>query len=200
VDCSGLVETDVTKHFHDSVLSGHLGARKTFQKIATNFWWPKIRAEIFNYVRRCYLCQRAKPAENTRVGLHSASPSSQPMEKLFIDFVGPLTRTKRGNLAILVTVDAFSKFVFFCPVRKISSQIVSDCLERSFFPAYGTPVSIVIDNARVFCCKQIRNVFSMGIAHITTTTYYPQASLAERVNRNLKSDLKNFHHESDHVG
>jgi hypothetical protein len=100
------------KYFNDSVLLGHLGARKTFQKIATNFWWPKMRAEIFNYVRRCYLCQRAKPAQDTRVGLHSANPSSQPMEKLFIDFVGPLTRTKRGNLAILVIVDAFSKFVF----------------------------------------------------------------------------------------
>jgi len=77
-----------------------------------------------------------------RVGLHSANSSSQPMEELLIDFVGLLTRTKRGNLAILVIVDAFSKFVFFCPVWKISSQIVSDCLERSFFPAYGTPVSI----------------------------------------------------------
>ena len=64
------------KYFHDSVLSGHLGARKTFQKIATNFWWPKMRAEIFTYVRRCYLCQRAKPAQYTRVGLHLASPSS----------------------------------------------------------------------------------------------------------------------------
>jgi hypothetical protein len=35
------------------------------------------------------------------------------MERFFIDFVGPLTRTKRGNIAILVNLDAFSKFVFF---------------------------------------------------------------------------------------
>jgi len=47
-----------------------------------------------------------------RVGLHSASPSSQPMEKLFIDFVGPLTHMKRGDIVILVIVDAFSKLVF----------------------------------------------------------------------------------------
>jgi hypothetical protein len=72
-----------------------------------------MRLEIFDYVRKCDLCQRAKPAQDTRVGLHAASPSSQPMEKLFVDFMGPLTRTKRGNLAILVVVDGFSKFVFF---------------------------------------------------------------------------------------
>jgi hypothetical protein len=36
----------------------------------------------------------------------------------------------------------------------------------------------------------------MGIDHNKTTPYYPQASMAERVNRNLKSVLKIFHHES----
>jgi len=120
-------------YFHDSVLAGHLGARKTFQKIAANFWWPRMRPEIFDYVRRCDLCQRAKPAQNARVGLHAANPCSQPMERLFVDFVGPLTRTKRGNLAILVVVDGFSKLVSFFPVRKMSAQAVLDCLERSFF-------------------------------------------------------------------
>jgi hypothetical protein len=91
------------------------------------------------YVRKCDLRQSAKPAQDTRVDLHAANPSSQPMEKLFVDFVGPLTHTKRGNLSILVVVDGFSKFVFFFPVRKISSQVVSDCLERVFYPAFGTP-------------------------------------------------------------
>jgi hypothetical protein len=73
------------------------------------------------------------------------------MERLFIDFVGPLVRTKRGNTAILVVLDAFSKFVCFYPVRAISSKVVSYCLEGCFFPAYGTPNSVVTDDARVFC-------------------------------------------------
>ena len=94
------------KYFHDSVFSGHLGARKTY-KIASNFWWRKMRLEIFGYVRRCELCQRAKPAQDSGVGLHSASPATAPMERLFIDFVGRLTRTKRGSMGILVIVDSF---------------------------------------------------------------------------------------------
>lgn len=68
---------------------------------------------------------------------------------------------------------------------------------RGIFPAYGTPVSIVNDNAKVFGCKQIRDLcFRWGNTHITTTTYYQQGSIAERVNRNLKSALKIYHHES----
>jgi hypothetical protein len=185
------------KYFHDAVVSGHLGAHKTFYKVAVNFWWPKMRTDIFRYVRKCDLCQRAKPAQNTQVGLHSANPSSQPMEKIFIDFVGPLTRSTRGNIAILVVVDAFSKFVYFSPVRRISAQAAIDSLERVYFPVYGTPRLIVSDNARVFCCKQFRDLcFRWGVDHITTTPYYPQGSLAERVNRNLKSALKIFHSHS----
>jgi hypothetical protein len=118
----------VITYFHDSPLAGHLGAHKTFLKTAANFWWPKMRDEIFWYVRQCNLCQRAKPAQDTRVGWHAAQPSTQPME-FFLDFVGPLTSTKRGNTGIVIVVDSFSKFVWFYPVRRISSQAVVDCLE-----------------------------------------------------------------------
>ena len=173
-------------YFHDAVLSGHLGTRNTFFRIARNFWWPRMRGEIFQYVNSCELCQRAKPAQDARVGLHSSTPSSTPMEKLFIDFIGPLTRTKRGNAAILVVLDAFPKFVFFRAVRRISAQKVCDCLEGIFLPAYGTPISIVTDNARVFCGRMFKDFcFRWGIHHITTTPYYPQVSLAERANRNF---------------
>ena len=140
-------------YFHSTALSGHFGARKTLSKM-THFWWPQMRAEVFKFVRRCDLCQRAKPAQKTCVGLHSSTPCVQPMERLFIDFVEPLTRTKRGNVAIL---GSFSKFVSFFAVRKISAQVVCDCLEKAFFPAYGTPSTIVTDNARVFAanCSKI---------------------------------------------
>jgi len=92
---------------------------------------------------------------------------------------------------------AFPNSLCFFPVRKVSSQIVVDCLERSYFPIYGTPRSIVTDNASVFRSKQIRLLcFRWAVEHITTTPYYPQSSLVERVNRNLKSALKIFHSES----
>ena len=120
-------------YFHDGIFAGHLGARKTLGKICSNLWWLGMRQQVFDYVQRCELRQRAKPAQNTRVGLHSAEPSRYPMEKLFIDFVGPLVRSTRGNTAILVVLDAFSKFITFYHVRKITSRVVSECLEKFFF-------------------------------------------------------------------
>jgi len=79
-----------------------------------------MRQEFFEYERKCELCQRAKPAQNTRVALHSAEPPRYPLERLFIDFVGPLVRSKQGNIVILVSVDGFSKFATFFPVRSIT--------------------------------------------------------------------------------
>jgi hypothetical protein len=70
------------------------------------------------------------------------------MERVFIDFVCPLPRTRRGNIAILVVLDGLSKFNFF-PVSKISSAAVVDCLEKTYFPAFRTPDQLVSDNASV---------------------------------------------------
>jgi len=159
-------------YFHDSPLAGYLGAHKTFKKIAVNFWWPQMSAQFFQYVRGCELCQRAKLAQTCHVGWHSAKPPTQPMDRLFVDFVGPLTRTKRGNSAILVVVDAFSKFVWFYTVRRMSSKAVMDCLERNYFPAYGTPNYLISDNARAFRTRKVKDLcFRWGVRHVTTTPY-----------------------------
>jgi len=108
------------------VISGHLGKFKTFPKIAVNFYLLKMRAEIFEYVHRRDFCQRAKKAQKVHVDLHSSSPVSEPMERLFMDFMGPLTRLKRENIMILVVLNAFCKFVSFFTFRKISFQVVWD--------------------------------------------------------------------------
>lgn len=48
--------------------------------------------------------------------------------------------------------------------------------------------------------KQVKDpCFRWGVNHNTTTPYYPQGSLAERVNRNLKCALKFFHHRSQNI-
>ena len=132
-----------------------------------------------------------------RVCLHSASAFALQSDRLFIHFLGPVLRTKRGNIAMLVVVVSFSNFVSFRPVRKMTSSAVSDYLEIEYFPAYGTPKFIVTDNAKVFGCKEFRDLcFRWGIEHLTTNPYYPRGSLADRVNRNMNSTLKIFNHES----
>jgi len=57
-------------------MSVHLGSFKTWKNVGRQFYWPKLRNGVFHYVRQCDLCQRAKPAQDTKVVLHTAKPAS----------------------------------------------------------------------------------------------------------------------------
>jgi hypothetical protein len=119
------------------------------------------------------MCQRAKTAQNTQVGFHSATPLSRPLETIFIDFVGQLLRTRTGNQAILFVSGGFSKFVAFFPLRNINSKAVGDARERRYFPAHGTPESVVSDNAKVFRSRSFSDLcFKWEIKRINITSYY----------------------------
>jgi transposase InsO family protein len=190
------LRTMIFEYFHNSQLSAHLGVTKTLNRIARLFYWPDMRREVTAWVTRCQDCQRAKPAPNTRVGFHCSQVVTRPMERVFIDFVGPIIRSSKGNVAILVVLDGFSKYVCMYPVRKISAEAVQRCLVERFFASFGVPQEIVSDNATVFKSKIFYDLcFSWGIRHITTSPYYPQASQVERFNRNLKVALSIYHHE-----
>jgi len=48
--CATILEGHVIACYHDGIFAEHLGERKTFAKIASNFWWPGMREEVFKYV------------------------------------------------------------------------------------------------------------------------------------------------------
>ena len=119
------------------------------------------------------------------------------LEKLFIDFIGKLPRSKAGNCYALVVVDAFSKFSWVFPLREATAALAVSSL-RSLFGSCGPCRYLVSDNGSQFTSKLFRNFcFGLGIHHITTTPYYPKPNHSERFNRNLRAALIAYHH-SDH--
>jgi hypothetical protein len=130
----------VLEYFHSSTLSAHLGMAKTLSRIQKVFYWPDMKSEVCDFVRRCQDCQRAKPAQNSRLGLHSSEIVTRPLERIFIVFFGPIARNRKGNIAILVVLDGFSKFVCMYPVRRISLDVVRDHLvEKKVFSMFWCP-------------------------------------------------------------
>ena len=57
-------------------------------------------------------------------------PAKMPWEMVSVDFVGPLTRSKRGNTVLLVEVDWVSKYVVAKPMRSADSQKMVEFLEE----------------------------------------------------------------------
>ena len=46
----------LVSELHDSLLAGHLGARKTFLALSQRVWWPNMEGWVKEWVSRCPIC------------------------------------------------------------------------------------------------------------------------------------------------
>ncbi|KAA0041476.1 serine/threonine-protein kinase TIO-like [Cucumis melo var. makuwa] len=85
------------KEAHSGRLAGHFGQDKTFEIISKRYYWPQLRRDCNNFVKRCPTCQRAK-GTSTDTGLYSPLPTPTSIwEDLSIDFVLGLPKTQRQH-------------------------------------------------------------------------------------------------------
>lgn len=75
------------------------------------FYWRGMQKSIKKYVVSCDTCQRVKYLNTSMEGEYHLVVSKEPGDLLTIDFYGPLPRGRGGMQYILVTLDAFSKYV-----------------------------------------------------------------------------------------
>ena len=46
---------------HDSILGGHLGGKKTSDRVPSNFHWPGVAGDVQRYVQSYDICQWTIP-------------------------------------------------------------------------------------------------------------------------------------------
>src|SRR5436305_984928 len=93
---------------HNHETGGHFGVDTTYNKIADRYYWKGMYDDIKKYVKNCDTCQR----RGQKGGKSYLNPIEvgEPFERIGIDFVGPLERTKRRNRYILVVTDYLTKW------------------------------------------------------------------------------------------
>jgi hypothetical protein len=181
------------QYFHDLPSGGHMGITKTCEKIGRQFWWHNWRKEVTDMVKRCHSCQLSKPLNRLPQGKMSSVLSTYPWERIYVDFVGPLPRSKNGNEYAFTIIDSFSKFTVIEPIRSATASLVVNLLSRKIFPKFGYPKFLVSDNGSAFKARVFRDMmFKLGVSHVCTSPYYPKANQAERVHRNLKIALSSL--------
>jgi hypothetical protein len=102
----------VLQYFHGLMLSAHLGMAKTPSRIRKVFYWPNIRSDICNFVRGCQECRMVKPAQDSRVRLHSSEVMARPLESVFINFFGPTPAVPQSIVSDNAAV--FKSRTFYC--------------------------------------------------------------------------------------
>lgn len=141
----------ILKQNHDDPLSAHGGFFKTADRVKRLFYWPQMDADIRKYVAKCETCKASKPSNRVeRAPMGTLREASRPFEIIYIDFIGPLPRSKSGHTVLFVVVDGFSKFVHLHPMRSATAQAAIKCLLDHVFRIFGTPRYLISDNGSQF--------------------------------------------------
>jgi transposase InsO family protein len=191
----GTARLQVLQSHHDTPLAGHFGVTKTVELISRNYWWPRLRHSVEEFIRSCDTCARAKVPRHRPYGLlQPLSAPTTPWSCISMDFVTDLP-VVQGFDAILVVVDRFTKMAHFLPCTKtISSEGTADLVMKDVFRLHGLPDNIVSDRGPQFIAKFWQRLLELlKIKRSLTSGYHPESDgQSERTIQTLEQYLRCF--------
>lgn len=116
---------EVLQQMHDSLVSGHLGIKKTTEKIKKLFHWYEMRTDIQVWIEKCHTCQMNKI-------------SNKPAKALM------------GNMSTGAPMDYFSLWVEILPIPDQTSETCADKILNEVIARYGCLQSMHSDQGRNF--------------------------------------------------
>ena len=183
----------VLKLGHDSAMSGHMGTKKTRERIWNSFYWPRMCQDIMRYCVSCDRCQKITPKGRvSKVPLGKMVIPHVPFEQVAVDLIGPIKpASEKGFRYVVVMVDYATRYPEATPLKSIEASQVAEAL-WVMFSRVGVPRKMVTDRGSQFtgeCMAELRKLLS--IKGNMTTPYHAQANgLVERFNGTLKSMLR----------
>src|SRR5881227_655600 len=174
---------------HNHETGAHFGVEATYNKIAERYYWKGMYKDIKRYIRYCDTCQR-RGQKGGKGNLHPIKVG-EPFERIGIDFVGPLERTKNGNKYILVVTDYLTKWPEVIAMKEATAENVVEFIYKGIICTHGCPKVILSDRGTHFRNKLVDGLCEkFEIKHKLSSPYHPQTNgLVERFNRTLCESL-----------
>ena len=186
----------VIRECHDSPCAGHPGVEKTYDLVKRDFFWPRMKNHIHEYVAQCFACQVSKAERVKPPGfLQPVEIPSGKWESISMDFIVDLPTTQGGYDAILVVVDRLTKMAHFIPTREsVSAPQVADLFISHIFRLHGLPRFIVSDRDTRFTSHFWTAVFDAQKTELGMSSGdHPETDgQTERVNQTLEDMLRSY--------
>lgn len=77
--------------------------------------------------------------------IQSISKLAIPLHQLYVNYFGPLPKTKNELIHIFVVVDAYSKYCFLYTFKNLKIDKIAECIVYIIY-LVGTHSRIIVDN------------------------------------------------------
>ncbi|GJY04480.1 reverse transcriptase domain-containing protein [Tanacetum coccineum] len=156
----GDVRTILMDEAHKTKYSVHPGANKMYYDLRDRYWWPVMKRDIATYVSKCLTCLKVKAEHKRPSGLLQQPEIPEwKWDKITMDFITKLPRSKSGNDVIWVIVDRLTKSAHFLAIREdYSTERLTKIYVDEIVARHRVPVSIISDRDGRFTsrCWQTR--------------------------------------------
>ena len=124
--------------------SDHGGHAKTYNCIASTYYWPRMSRDIKKYVSTCDICQKTKPRRHALVeSLQPIPIPSQPFEVVPMDFILELPS---GFDNILVIVDKLTKYaIFILTTISVTEIETAELFFHHIISKFSIPQQVITD-------------------------------------------------------
>ncbi|GJU66792.1 putative reverse transcriptase domain-containing protein [Tanacetum coccineum] len=125
----------------------HPGADKMYHDLRDMYWWPRMKRDIATYVSKCLTCLKVKAEHQRPLGLlQQPEILKWKWDKITMDFITKLPKTKSGHDTIWVIVDRLTKLAHFLATQEdYSTQRLVRLYIDEIVARYGVPVSIILN-------------------------------------------------------
>jgi hypothetical protein len=165
-----------------------------YMDLKERFWWVSMKREIAEYIALYDVCSRVKGEHQKPAGLLQPLPIPDwKWDKVGMDFIMGLPRTKSGYDSIWVVVDHLTKVAHFIPVKTTyTSAKLAKIYMSMIMCLHGVPKRIVSDRGTQFTSHFWRQLNeSLGTRLEFSTAFHPQTDgQTERVNQILEDMLR----------
>ena len=179
---------------HGIPLAGHQCVDRTKAKPKEKFFWMRLSRDLTSYVLTCSVCSLNK--KNKRYGKVPMTEyqADAPIERVNLDFIGPLPKTEHGNEHCLMMVDHFIKWVECVPLPSQKAEVTTRAAIDEFISRYGCPLQLFSDQGQNFESKLFGALCdALQIHKVRTSPYRPSAyGQSERFNRTLLDAVQCF--------
>ena len=160
---------------HETLLTGHLGIKKTLDRVVSEFFWPGVCGDVARFCKSCDICQSTiQKGRVTKVPLGKMPLIDTPFKRVAVDIVGPIEpRSDKKSRYIVTMIDYATRYPEAVALPSIETERVAEAL-IAMFSRVGIPSEMLMEHESRVTIEVMNEVSRLlSLQQLTTIPYRP---------------------------